>query len=554
MIIKNEKLQVKNHALLFKRGVFLFLLLGHALHGLAQNKPIVTSEVDTTFIKIGDQINFKMIVEIDSTDVVIFPEGQTFSPLETVEAFATDTTRKKDRVTLQKIYALTQFDSGSYKLPSQRIEINGKGYFTDSFQVNVATVPVDTLAQKMFDIKPLIQVEKSNAGLWKILLIILAILGLIAGLVYWFVFRKKPLTEEEKEALLPPYDRALLELKKLDNSKYLIKDEYKQYYSELTDIVRSYLEEDVHVSALESTTDELINKLEMLKDAGELKLEDDTIKQFKNILQTADLVKFAKSKPPTSVAQQDRKAVEQIVVKTHDAIPEPTLEELMAQEEYQEELTHKRQRKKWVIAGGAAIGLVLISAVAFISYYGTTKVWDTVTGHPTKKLLDSEWVASSYGYPPINIETPEVLVRQEIKIPAEAKANIKELQAFMFRDAKALLTMATTSTTFTQPAEPEFEKTIDQLLKKFEAKGAKNIITKQEEFTTITGTKGLKTYGSGKFKVPESEELIKGQYIILSFGGKGFQQQILLTWQDGDTYAQEIIDRILATVEVKTEV
>ncbi|MCK5442968.1 MAG: hypothetical protein KAJ23_13850, partial [Maribacter sp.] len=85
-------------------------------------------------------------------------------------------------------------------------------------------------------------------------------------------------------------------------------------------------------------------------------------------------------------------------------------------------------------------------------------------------------------------------------------------------------------------------------------KGAKNIITKQEEFTTITGTKGLKTYGSGKFKVPESEELIKGQYIILSFGGKGFQQQVFLTWQDGDTYAQEIIDRILATVEVKTEV
>jgi hypothetical protein len=551
--MKNEKLQMKNHALLFKRGVFLFLLLGYALHGLAQNKPIVTSEVDTTFIKIGDQINFKMIVEIDSTDVVIFPEGQTFSPLETVESFATDTTHKKDRVTLQKIYALTQFDSGSYKLPSQRIEINGKGYFTDSLQVNVATVPVDTLAQKMFDIKPLIQVEKSSAGFWKILLIILAILALIAGLVYWFVFRKKTLTEEEKEALLPPYDRALLELKKLDNSKYLIKDEYKQYYSELTDIVRSYLEEDVHVSALESTTDELINKLEMLKDAEELKLEDDTIKQFKNILQTADLVKFAKSKPPTSVAQQDRKAVEQIVVKTHDAIPEPTLEELMVQEEYQEELAHKRQRKKLIMAGGAAIGLVLISAVAFISYFGVTKVWDTVTGHSTKKLLDSEWVESSYGYPPINIETPEVLVRQEIEIPAEAKANIKELQTFMFRDAKALLTLATTSTTFTQPAEPEFEKTIDQLLKNFEAKGAKNIITKQEEFTTITGTKGLKTYGSGKFKVPESEELIKGQYIILSFGGKGFQQQVLLTWQDGDTYAQEIIDRILATVEVKTE-
>ena len=70
--------------------------------GFAQTIPSVTSEVDTTFIKIGDQLNFKVTVEVDSTDNVIFPEGQTFSPLETVEAFATDTTRKKDRFTLNE--------------------------------------------------------------------------------------------------------------------------------------------------------------------------------------------------------------------------------------------------------------------------------------------------------------------------------------------------------------------------------------------------------------------------------------------------------------------
>ena len=553
MWVKGYGLRIRGFGAIVLRCIFVCLFF-FSYNGSAQTTPKISSEVDTTFIKIGDQLTFKVIVEVDSTDMVIFPEGQTFSPLETVEAYATDTTRKKDRITLLKTYALTQFDSGSYKLPAQRIEINGKGFFTDSLQIDVATVAVDTLAQQMFDIKPLIQVEKSNSNLWKIILGILAILAVIGALVYWFILRKKQLTEKEQEALLPPYDRALLELKKLDNSKYLIQDEYKQYYSELTDIVRSYLEEDVNVSALESTTDELITKLEMMKDAGELELDNDTIKQFKSILQTADLVKFAKSKPPTNVAKQDRKAVEQIVVKTHEAIPEPTLEELMAQEEYQEKLALKQQRKKWMIAGASVVAILLISAIAFVSYYGATKVWDTATGHPTKKLLDSEWVASSYGYPPISLETPEVLVRQEIKIPAEAKATIKELQSFMFRDDKALLTLATTSTTFTQPAEPEFEKTIEQLLKNFEDKGAKNIITKQEEFVTVTGVKGLKTYGSGKFKVPETEELVKGKYVILSFGGKGFQQQVLLTWQDGDEYAQEIIDRVLTTIEVKTEV
>jgi len=232
-------------------------------------------------------------------------------------------------MTLLKTYALTQFDSGAYKVPAQRIEIDGNGFFTDSLMINVANVAVDTLKQQMFDIKPLIQVEKTNDHIWKLIVGILTALLLIAGLFYWFVLRKKPLSDEEKVALLPPYDRALIELKKLENSRYLIQDEYKQYYSELTEIVRSYLEEDVHVSALESTTDQLIEKLELLKDSGELQLDVDTISQFKRILQTADLVKFAKSKPASNVAEQDRQTIEQIVIKTHEALPEPTEEELM---------------------------------------------------------------------------------------------------------------------------------------------------------------------------------------------------------------------------------
>ncbi|NJB71294.1 hypothetical protein GGR42_001756 [Saonia flava] len=531
-------------------GVLFIIFFLSSYFSFAQ----VSSEIDTTYIKIGEQIKYTITVEADSTDTVFFPEEQTFSPLEMVEALAIDTTRKQNRVTLQRIYALTQFDSGAYTIPPQRIAINEKPYLTDSVRVNVATVPVDTIAQKMYDIKPLINVDKSNLELWKTLLWILIPLLIIIGLIYWFVLRKKPLSEKEKEALLPPFDRALLELKRLESSKYLIQDEYKQYYSELTDIVRSYLEEDVHVSALESTTDQLIDRLEMLKDAGELDLEEETIQQFKQILQTADLVKFAKSKPPTSVAEQDRKAVEQIVIKTHEALPEPNEEELLQNEEYLEELAKKQQRKKWFVAAGIVTGVLFFTMANAIVKYGFTYVKDTVFGHPTKELLEGEWVSSSYGFPPVSLETPEVLLRQEVKLPPEAKATVKELQTFMYRNADALFTVATTSTSFMEEVEPDFEKTVEQLLKNFEDKGAKNIITKQEEFNTITGTKGLKTFGSGNFSVPESKELIKGKYVILSFGGKGFQQQILISWLDGDTYAEEIVDRILQSIEVKNEV
>ena len=552
--MKSEKSIMKNDRTLVQRVVFLCLFFAFASHVFSQISPIVSSEVDTTYIKIGEQIKFKIIVEADSMAQVIFPEGQTFSPLETVEAFATDTTRKKDRLTLAKTYALTQFDSGSYKLPTQRIEINGQGFFTDSLQINVATVQVDTLAQKMFDIKPLIEVEKSYSDWWKWVLGILITLLIVGGLLYWFVFRRKALTEEEKEALLPPYDRALMELKKLENSKYLIHDEYKQYYSELTDIVRSYLEEDVNVTALESTTDQLINKLELMTDAGELELDKDTISQFKRILQTADLVKFAKSKPETSVAEQDRKSIEQIVIKTHDALPEPTEEELMQQAEYQEELERKKQKKKLIVAAAGFAGILLLSAASAIGYYGWEYSKDTVLGHPTKELLESEWVSSSYGYPPIILETPEVLKRQNVKLPAELKESIKEIQAFEYRSAIGLFTVGATSISMTQLEEPKFDLAIEQMIKNLEKMGAKNIITKEEEFVTISGVKGAKVFGSGKFPIPDSNELLRGKYTLILFGGKGFQQNIMITWLDGDTYAEQIVDKMLTTLEVKTEI
>ena len=523
-----------------------------ATPGFSQSVPTITSSVDTTAIKIGEQLHFKVTVETDTLSHVVFPDGQTFSPLETVEAIMTDTIRKTDRLTLQKTYALTQFDSGTYTLPAQMIEINGKHFFTDSLVINVANVAVDTTVQKMYDIKPLIAVEKSRSIPWGLILWILGILLVLGGLLYWFVFRKKPLSEEEKVALLPPFDRAILGLKQLENSKYLIQDDYKTYYSELTNIVRSYLEEDVHVAAMESTTDQLIDKLEMMKDAGKLKLEQETIQQFKKVLQTSDLVKFAKSKPDTSVAEADRKSVELIVIKTKEAIPEPTPEELMQQEEYQEEVRQKSQRKKLVYTSLAAVLLLVFTGVAAVGYYGFDYVKDTVLGHPTKELLEGDWVQSDYGFPPVSVETPKVLLRQAVKLPPESQATIKEMQAFAYRNPSALFTVATTSILLAQPEEPDYEKSSEQILQNFEAQGARNIITKQEEFTTRTGVRGVKLYGSGKFAVPDSEQLVNGKYAVLFFGGKGFQQNLILSWQADDPYAEQIVERILNSVEVKT--
>ncbi len=541
--------------LLFPKGLLAFVcfLFFIGFQGFAQLSPRVTATLDTASIKIGEQIQFKLKVEADTTAQVIFPEGQTFSPVEMVEALKTDTLEKKDRIVLQKIYALTQFDSGAYTIPRQKILINEKTFLTDSLKIEVTTVPVDTLKQKMYGIKSLMEVEKSNAAVWKNILWILLGLLILAALLYWFVIRKKPLTEKEKEALLPPYDRAMLELKRLENSKYLIQDEYKKYYSELTDIVRSYIEEDVNVSALESTTDQLIDKLEMLRDAGDLKLDNDTIQQFKRILQTADLVKFAKKKPETSIAEEDRKAVEHIVVKTHEALPEPTEEELLENEEYLEELARKKQKKKVITAVIIGVAVVLITTISAIGYYGFGYVKDSIIGHPTKELLETEWVSSSYAFPPISIETPKVLLRKEVNLPPEAKASVKDMQVFVYNSPIGLFTITTSSTLFRQETEPDINQSVEFFIKTLEKQGAKNITTKQEDFTTTTGVKGIKVYGSGKFPIPNTKQIVDGNYTLLFFGGKGFFQQVTVNWLKDDIYADAIVERIINSVDVKTE-
>jgi hypothetical protein len=95
-------------------------------------------------------------------------------------------TVKSDRYELIKKYGLTQFDSGRYMIPSIKIFINSKPYLTDSISVEVANVAVDTLKQKMYDIKDIVPVKGSIGDWWKYLLIMVLIIG-IGIVVYWFV-------------------------------------------------------------------------------------------------------------------------------------------------------------------------------------------------------------------------------------------------------------------------------------------------------------------------------------------------------------------------------
>lgn len=514
----------------------------------------VTSSIDSTSIKIGEQIIYNIQVETDSTNLVVFPEGQTFTPMEMIESYAIDTIKNKDKFSLIKKYGLTQFDSGAYTIPRQKIIVGDKTFFTDSLKVEVNTIEVDTTKQGLYDIKPLIEVKKRGGNWWKYLLLTLLIIGLIAAALWWFIWRQKPLSEEEKIALLPPYDRAKLALQKLDESHYLEHEQLKDYYSELTLIIRKYLDEKVYDHALESTTDELISKLRLLKDGNQIDLSTETIKNLESILRRADLVKFAKSAPDVALAELDRNTIDAEIDHVKEVLPEPTEEEKLLDEQYREEQERKKKRKKVWLTVGISVFLLMATIVGFSIKYGFDYVKDTIIGHESKELLEGEWVTSDYGVPPVTVSTPRVLKRMEPPIPEEAK---QQVDMTMFGYGSLFegfhVYVITTKVKNLGDNKIELEQIAEQSIKMIEQQGVENMLVKNDKFSTPNGAEGLKVHGSGDFPTLIEGKKQKGEYTILLFNSGNVFQQIAITAEEDDTYADDIVERILNSVELQDE-
>ncbi len=286
-----------------KKYILLLLLLISAV-GFSQSNQ-VKAETDTTKIRIGEQFTYK--ISVDATEKVILPKLK-LRGLEVVDSLKMDTIKNR----LIKKYVLTGFDSGAFYIPQQKILIKNRAYLTDSILINVATVKVDTLKQKMYPIKAIKKEPKTLEDYMSWIWWGLLVLVIIALIVVYFLYRKKkenPVIEKQ----IPPIEEAMSRLQKLDASTYLKENQLKAYYTELTDIVRTYIEKDIHIPALESTTNELMETFMDFNESSGLNISKETLNQLKSILQNADLVKFAKSKPLVSEAEKDRIVAEQIL-------------------------------------------------------------------------------------------------------------------------------------------------------------------------------------------------------------------------------------------------
>jgi hypothetical protein len=288
----------------------------------AQTDATLKSGIDATQVTVGDQV--KLFIELSHNTKqsrvqwAIIPD--TFNSLEIIEKGKIDTIAKGDNITYKQRLLVAGFDSGSFKIPAFVFPVmpaNGTAYTlqTDSFQLHVTTVPVDT-TKPFRPIKDIIAVKAT----WRdyIWLIIggLVFLALMAFVIYYFIRNKKtPIPaiapRGPQETLQEKTLRLLVEL---EDQKLWQAGKIKEYYTALTDILRNYIEERFHTPARELTTDEILAKA---REHPELRRHYD---QLSNVLYTADLAKFAKAQPLPHEHTTAMDYAKQFIIST---IPEP---------------------------------------------------------------------------------------------------------------------------------------------------------------------------------------------------------------------------------------
>jgi hypothetical protein len=539
---------------MFKK-LFIFLLL-ISTSIFAQQK-VVTS-IDTTKNKIGAEFKLTLKTSVDTLSKVVFPKLKNIGALEVIQSYPIDTIKKDDRYELIKKYGLTQFDSGKYTIPSIKILINDKAFLTDSIKVEVANVQVDTLRQKMYDIKDIVKAQDSLGDWWKYLLGILLILG-IGAFVYWYTkIRQKKKIEEE--VYKTPIEKATSLLNTLEKKELWQHGEIKAYYSELTDIARNYIEEAIEIPAMESTTSELIAGLKAASLKKKMKLSQETIENLFTVLKQADLVKFAKSKPLEFEITEDRNRIQKTILTLDEAIPvEAPIEEDTilneAQKQKQIKIALRKKRTQRIVVSVLSVFL-LVSAttIYFMATKGYNYVVDNVFGHPTKELLEGEWVKSEYGNPGVILETPKVLKRMDLTktLPKDGMALIKEMQSFGYGSLLDNFYIMVSTIKYKKEGALDLSKSIESSLQVLESQGAQNMIVKQEDFQTSAGITGKKGYGTFTRIDGNSQSSSKIYYEILLFGQEGGLQQIMMLHEEGDRYANELSTRIMNSVELKS--
>lgn len=294
--------------MVFRLLTFFFLLVSGS--GIGQIK----TEIDRTQIKIGEPIHYKLTVLANSKDKIILPTVKdTLSFHVEVLEQKIDTVLNGEKKEFVQRLTLTSFDPGEFLIRSLPIVINLDTLLSNSFQIQVEDVEIDSANLQGFPIKPIMEEEYTWKDYWNQywIYIVAGILVLLALLLIAILFlRDKKRKDQKSYVVKTPYEEAKDALKNLDKKKYLEKGQINPYYSELSYLLRKYLGRVYHFSSLELLSDDLVEHFKQTKE-----LDETDTQKLKEFLFDSDLVKFAKAVPEEHLHAYYRKWVEDLVEK-----------------------------------------------------------------------------------------------------------------------------------------------------------------------------------------------------------------------------------------------
>ena len=276
--------------------------------------------MDTNTILIGDQVDYHLNVQFPGDYTLTWPilKDTLCQHVEIINQSLPDTSNLDNGwLQIDQHLTITSFDSGYFVLPPVRFNFtqtgtsNSRVVETDPYLLNVFSVAVDT-TQAIKPIKGPIRAPYTFAELLPWLIAALVFLILVTGTVYYFKKRKQnePVFKARTKPKLPPHKIALQELDKLKTQKLWQQGRIKDYHTRVTDIIRTYIEGKYKIHAAEMTSHEIMVAIKHTD------VENDDKKKLKQMLELADLVKFAKFKPLATEHDQSLKGAYDFVQHT----------------------------------------------------------------------------------------------------------------------------------------------------------------------------------------------------------------------------------------------